>query len=208
MYMKYLIFDFNGTVIDDLEISLEAINHTVKKYLDRGPVTREEYYDVFTFPVIKYYEALGFDFNKLDWLEVGQCWMDYYLENRYRCVLNEGIKDFLIESQKKGYINVILSASMHDHLVIQLKELGVYEYFDEILGQTDFYAYSKLESALNFIKDKNPNDCLMFGDSLHDLEVAKAMNVECILVAKGHQNRKTLETSGCRVVDCISEVKI
>ena len=206
--MKYLIFDFNGLVIDDLEISLEAINRTVQKYLNRGPVTKEEYYNVFTFPVIKYYEALGFDFNKLDWHEVGQYWMDYYVANRYRCGLNEGIKDFLIKSKNKGYINVILSASMHDHLIAQLKELGVYEYFDEILGLDNIYAYSKVESGLNFIKDKDVKDCLMFGDSLHDLEVAKAMNVECILVAKGHQKRETLESSGCKVVDCISEVEI
>ena len=49
--MKYVIFDFNGTIVDDLDISLEAINLTINKYLDRGPLDKEEYYKCFTFPI-------------------------------------------------------------------------------------------------------------------------------------------------------------
>ena len=48
----------------------------------------------------------------------------------------------------------------------------------------------------------------MLGDSLHDLEVAKAMGVKCILIARGHQARDILTANWEDVVDDITEVKI
>ncbi|MBR2577437.1 MAG: HAD hydrolase-like protein, partial [Erysipelotrichaceae bacterium] len=57
--MKYVIFDFNGTVVDDLDLSLACINRTIEKYLDRGPLSKEEYYEVFTSPIKRYYEKAG-----------------------------------------------------------------------------------------------------------------------------------------------------
>lgn len=206
--MKYVIFDFNGTIVDDLDISLEAINLTINNYLDRGPLDKEEYYKCFTFPIKQYYENVGFDFNILNWYEVGQYWMDYYVSNRRRCKVHEGIVDFLIKNHKLGNKNIVLSASMKEHLTQQLKELEVYQYFDEVIGLDNIYAHSKLENGLAFIKDKNKEDCILFGDSLHDAEVAKEMGIRCILIAKGHQNKERLLQSGCKVVDSISEVTL
>lgn len=206
--MKYVIFDFNGTIVDDLDISLEAINLTINKYLDRGPLDKEEYYKCFTFPVKQYYENVGFDFKKSDWYEVGQYWMDYYVSNRRRCKVHEGIVDYLIKNHKLGNKNIVLSASMKEHLTQQLKELNIYEYFDEIIGLDNIYAHSKLDNGLAYIKDKNKEDCLLLGDTLHDFEVAKEMGIKCILIAKGHQDKETLLKAGCKVVDSIREVEI
>ncbi len=48
----------------------------------------------------------------------------------------------------------------------------------------------------------------MIGDTLHDLETAKAMGVECILVANGHQAKDVLLKEYDKVVDDIREVKL
>jgi len=208
LVMKYIIFDFNGTVVDDIGISLNAINHTVKKYLNRKEVSLEEYRDVFTFPVKKYYERVGFDFNILSWEEVGQTWMDYYLKHQYDAPLHEGVKELLIKAKQKGYTNVVLSASKLDQLKKQLKDLGVYDYFDIVLGIDNIYATSKLPLALDFIKDKNPTDCLFIGDSGHDKEVADAMGVRCLLIAKGHESKERLLKLTDEVYDDIREVQI
>ena len=48
----------------------------------------------------------------------------------------------------------------------------------------------------------------MIGDSLHDLESAEAMGVECVLVSKGHQSKEVLLENYDKVVDDIREVKI
>ena len=204
--MKYILFDFNGTIVNDVSLSLEAINHTAKKYLHRDEIKLEEYRNIFTFPVKAYYEKLGFDFNVLDWEETGKTWFDYYQEHKDEAKLHEGIKELLIENHKKGYINVVLSASKKDLLIEQLKELEVYDYFDEVLGIDDIYASSKLPIGLNFIKDKDPNECVLIGDSEHDKYVADQMGIKSILVANGHESKERLSKISDNVYDSIKEV--
>ena len=92
--------------------------------------------------------------------------------------------------------------------MIQLKELDIIQYFDEVLGIDNIYAGSKHEIALEWMKDKNPDDCLMLGDTLHDLEVAKMMGIRCILIANGHQAKDILVKHCDEVYDDIKEVKL
>ncbi len=206
--MQYVIFDFNGTILDDLKVSVDCLNKTIKKYLLRDFISVEEYKRIFTFPVKKYYEAVGFDFDQLDWYEVGQFWMDEYLNNYTKCKLNDGIIDLLIKNKTMGIKNVVLSASRIDILTKQLTDLGIIDYFDEVLGIDNIYATSKLPIGLNFIADKDRSECVMIGDTLHDLEVARTMGVRCILVSCGHQDKEILLENHNEVYDDIRSIKI
>ena len=207
--MKYVIFDFNGTVLDDLMVCVKAENETIRHFkLDRGPLSVEEYLRIFTFPVQKYYEAVGFDWNKNSYEEVGAYWFSCYRKFRNEYAVHDGVIEILKENHEKGYQNILLSASSKVELHKQLKELGIEEYFDDVLGIDNIYAESKTQIALDWIKDKDPGDCLMIGDTLHDLETAKEMNVRCILVAKGHQAKDILLKETKDVVDDIREIKI
>lgn len=206
--MKYIIFDFNGTILDDVDLAINCLNKTIDRYLDRKHVTLEEYKEIFTFPVKKYYEAVGFDFDVLDWYEVGKFWADLYYENRNTAKVHDYIKELLIKNREIGNKNILLSASKLELLIQQVRELGLYEYFDEILGIDNIYASSKLPIGLKFIKDKNPEDCVFIGDTGHDFEVAKGMGVRCILVASGHESKSRLLKYGCEVYDSPKEIKI
>lgn len=206
--MQYVIFDFNGTVLNDVDVSVDCLNKTIEKYLLRDFITVEDYKKIFTFPVKKYYEAVGFDFDHLDWYEVGQFWMDEYLANYHKCKLNDGVVDLLMDNKAKGIKNVVLSASRADILTKQLADLGIIDYFDEVLGIDNIYATSKLPIGLNFIEDKDKNQCVMIGDTLHDLEVAKSMGIRCILVSCGHQDKDILLENHDEVYDDIRSVRI
>jgi len=61
-----IIWDWNGTLLDDAEICLEAINIMLKKR-HLPELSMERYRDVFTFPVIEYYREVGFDFTLEAW---------------------------------------------------------------------------------------------------------------------------------------------
>lgn len=207
--MKYIIFDFNGTILDDTAVCLKAENECIKKYLDRGPLTLDEYLHIFTFPVRKYYEKVGFDFSKVSYEEVGAYWFSLYRKYANEYKVFDGVIKALEKSHSKGYQNILLSASSLKELNIQLDELKIKEYFDCVLGIDNIYAESKINIALDWIRDKDPNECMYIGDTLHDLETAKAMGIDnCVLVAKGHQAKDVLLKEYDRVVDDISEVKI
>ena len=209
MNMKYMIFDFNGTILDDVDVCVKAENLTIDHFgLERGHLTKDEYLHIFTFPVQKYYENGGFDWSKNSYAEVGRYWFDWYRRLRDEYKVFDGVKEVLEDCHKKGMKNILLSASSLVELKKQLEELEIADYFDEVLGIDNIYAGSKVDIALEWIKDKDPKDCLMIGDSLHDLETARAMGVDCVLVAKGHQAKDVLLESYDKVVNDIKEVEL
>lgn len=207
--MKYIIYDFNGTILDDVDVGLKAENKCIEHFkLDRPPLTRQEYLDIFKMPVQDYYELVGFTWDKYSFNEVGAYWFKWYCELKDEYKVFDGVVDFLKDARNKGYRNILLSASQIEALRKQLKELEIEDYFDEVLGMDTIYGLSKIEVGLKWIKDKDPKNCLMLGDTDHDYEVAKKMGVDCILIAKGHQSRKVLEKCDCKIVDDIKEVQI
>ena len=204
--MKTVIYDFNGTVLDDVATCLVAINTIINEYLDREPLDAASYRELFCFPVKEYYEKVGFDFDVLSFADLGARWMAVYEANKHLYKLHEGIKDQLITNKKNDTRNILLSASEINMLKGQCAELGISDLFDEILGIDDIYAASKLDIAKAWMAKENGGPYIFIGDSLHDAEVAKAINIPCALVAKGHQSRNILETSGLHVYDDIREV--
>ena len=208
--MFYVIFDFNGTVLDDVDVSLKSINCCIEKYLNRKPLNLDEYLHVFTFPIQKYYEKVGFNWDDgYSYEEVGKVWFDKYRELKDEYKVFDGVIEVLKHNHKLGNKNILLSASHLDTLKLQLVELGIDEYFDEVLGIENIYAASKIEIATKWMKDKDPKQCMFIGDTLHDLETARAMGIDnAYLVARGHQAKDVLLKEYDRVEDDIRMVKI
>ena len=75
MRYKHIVWDWNGTLLDDLWLCIESINFVLES---RGmsEVDKESYKSRFTFPVIKYYEHLGLDFSKEKFPNAG--FLNYY----------------------------------------------------------------------------------------------------------------------------------
>ncbi|MCX6282944.1 MAG: hypothetical protein NTW31_01715 [Bacteroidetes bacterium] len=71
---KHIIWDWNGTLLDDAWLCVEVMNGMLEK---RGleKVSLDFYRSVFTFPVRDYYEKLGYDFEKEPFEEVGMEFM-------------------------------------------------------------------------------------------------------------------------------------
>ena len=59
MKVKHIIWDWNGTLLDDLDVSMAALNEVLKSEQLPLVLDKEEYRQYFQFPVIKYYEKVG-----------------------------------------------------------------------------------------------------------------------------------------------------
>lgn len=204
---KTIIFDFNGTLIDDCDLCLKILNYLCKEY-NLPPVSMEKYKRIFTFPVYLYYKECGFNTDIEHFKIVGNKFHAYYNDLSYKEVklFKNVIK--VLETLKKDHTIVCLSASMQQTLEKQLKFYGIYDYFDYIVGLSDTYANSKEEVAIKFMKEKNidSSSSLFVGDSIHDYEVANAINVDCILVATGHTSKERLIKTNCKVIDDLIEL--
>ena len=77
-----------------------------------------------------------------------------------------------------------------------------------MLGIDNQYARGKTELGIAWIKELpyKPQDVIMIGDTIHDSEVAKAMNIECLLVDHGHVNRERLQKTGRPLISNLNQV--
>ncbi len=199
---KYIFLDFNGTIIDDIDLCLNLLNEGLRNQ-NKKEITKERYKDIFTFPVKKYYELAGLDFSIESFESMAVKYIKTYQPLSLKCNLYKDITKAFEILKNKGYHLVILSASEKNNLLEQCNHFDIVKYFDDILGIDNICAESKVDIAVKYMKQNNisGNDILFVGDTLHDLEVAEAMNAKCMLVSCGHQSIDVLKKGGVPIID-------
>lgn len=204
---NHIIWDWNGTLFDDVELCVENINWLLKKY-KLPSIDKNKYREIFTFPVIEYYRRAGFDLNQLDFGKIGKEWMDRYEQKKFEANLADGAEEVVKKLSELGIEQSILSAYSQHTLEEILKEFGLKKYFKHIVGLDNIYAESKIDIGKKLMKKLNidENSVLLIGDTVHDYEVAKELKCDCLLLTSGHQSRKELEKCGIEVVGNLSGV--
>ena len=124
MKYDYIIWDFNGTIFDDVQIDIDSLNELL---IRRGlPLVkdREEYKEGFMFPIKQWYVNRGFDLEKESFDDVAVEWLNEYLSREPEADLVDGVAESLEFFKSKNVKQVIISASEISMLRRQLKMLG------------------------------------------------------------------------------------
>jgi phosphoglycolate phosphatase len=204
---KQLIWDWNGTLFNDTELSLEIINSILTKRKLQA-LTLKNYRKIFTFPVKEYYEKAGLDFEKYSFEELGNEWMREYENRKLEADLHDGAKDLLKYIAGKSIQQAILSAYSQHTLIEIVKYFQIDQYFSHLVGLDHIYATSKIEigkKLMTQLKYK-PNEVVLIGDTVHDYEVAKEIGIGCILLANGHQSKEKLLSCNAEVYDSLTDL--
>ena len=190
--MKYLLWDWNGTLLDDTEAALATLNQMIA---ERGaaPMSMEFYRDHFRFPVRPFYDSIGIVAkDEAEWNYIAREYHEVYARQPKR--LNRETVTVLEAVRRAGVHQSIISALRQDLLEGDLATYGVREYFDEVYGTDNLNGTSKLDRAHELIatlaaRDSEPatlcSRITLIGDALHDREVAAALGVRCVLCAQG-----------------------
>ena len=208
MKIKHIIWDWNGTLLNDNWLSIKAINILLERY-NLPAINKEKYLEIFTFPVIEYYKKLGFDFNKTPFSIVGTEFIEEYTKRMFKAEMQYGAKEILNYFFKIGISQSLLSAAKQQMLDDLMKFHKLEKYFLKVSGLTDHYANSKVNAGKSWIKELkyDSKEVLLIGDTLHDVEVANEIGTECVLIARGHNNYSRLEGNGVRVFHNLFEFK-
>ncbi len=204
---KTIIWDWNGTLLDDALMCVESINSLLSNR-DLQLLTMQKYREIFTFPVIDYYRAAGFDFNKESFEKPAMEFIDLYHKKLPEVGLFADVVSVLDYFKKLGFQQVILSAMEQDSLLNTLNVHHISPYFAHVSGLQDHYAHGKIALGEDLIKKLNQplSEMVLVGDTLHDKEVADHLGVDVVLVSNGHQSRTRLEESGAQVVSSLTEL--
>ena len=196
MKYTYCIWDFNGTIFDDVGASISAVNTLLSERGLKTLDSKDKYQEVLDFPIIDYYRRIGFDFDKEPYEVIAPLWVDLYLENSKKSGLFGDVISSLDFFEARGIKQSVLSASEKNMLTGQLRDLGIYDRFEEIMGIDNIYAEYKIALAKDWKQRHEGERALFIGDTTHDYETAEVLGADCYLISAGHQPEYKLRAAG------------
>lgn len=205
--VEHIIWDWNGTLLDDVWLCLECIN-TLLKHRSLPQLTPLIYHKIFGFPVRKYYEKAGFDFQKESFEVPAREFIDLYNERRKECSLNTGALNILEYFHKIGVQQYILSASESWVLEEMVNFHHLNSFLSSVYGLDNHYAAGKVDLGKQMIMDLkiSPESTIMIGDTCHDQEVACQLGITAILFTGGHYPKNRLTSCNTILIDSLSEL--
>ncbi|MFP4114204.1 MAG: HAD family hydrolase [Spirochaetota bacterium] len=139
-----IVWDWNGTLLDDVDVCVKAMNRLlVARRL--APMTRERYHQIFTFPVQRYYEAMGFDF--------AHEYHDSYAAVVADAPLRPDAVSALERAAACGVPQLVLSALEERRLLRELETRGIRGYFAAVYGLGDLHAVSKAARGAELVAE-------------------------------------------------------
>lgn len=198
---NYLIWDWNGTLLDDVGAAVNALNRMLA-LRGVGAVARDYYRAHFRFPVRPFYAELGVDLEHEDWDAICEDFHRFIAEEPQ--TLRPDAQAAVAHARSCGFSQCILSALREDILKRDVAGAGLAGFFDFIYGVDNLDGATKRMRGHELARRLRLRDAqarLFFvGDTLHDAEVAEALGGTCILIGTGHQTPQRLSASGCPVV--------
>lgn len=198
--IRHVAWDWNGTLLDDTWLCIEIANQMLAA---RGirTMSKRRYQQIFDFPVIRYYERMGFDLANESFELVGAEFMREYERRRSECALHGDARETLERIHARGITQSVLSNYPHHTLEEILRHHRVREFFDDVTGADDVYARGKTERGRQWLAraKRPPHEVVLIGDTLHDHEVAVELGIRAALVTIGSHPRSRLAPTGAPV---------
>lgn len=190
---KHIIWDWNGTLLNDVEHAVKTINSLLKprnlKELDV-----QSYREKFCFPIKKYYEILGFSFENEPFETIAHEFVDSFMTHYKSCELFPNARQWLTHVKNSGRTQSILSATDQESLNLMMTHYGLHPFLNHVYGIENKLAATKVHRGRQLMEDTkmDPRQTLLIGDTDHDLEVGQSLNIDVLLVTHGHQCRNKL----------------
>ncbi|MCK5338308.1 MAG: HAD family hydrolase, partial [Bacteroidales bacterium] len=175
---KTIFWDWNGTLLNDLHICIDAINILLRER-NKPVIDQQIYRNIFTFPVRDYYVKAGFDFEAEPFEKPALEFIEQYEQLIKEAALFDDVTESLDYFRKMEYKQMILSAMQQDLLNELVSSHNIEHYFRKISGIDDHYATGKVDKARKLISGLNNHDgeIIMIGDTVHDHEVGKELGI-------------------------------
>lgn len=201
--VRHVVWDWNGTLFDDLHIVLDAVNVGLAS-VEQGPISLDDYRDHYTRPVRTFYERLlGRGVPSGEWEDLDRRFHDGYRELLARASLTADAAEALEAVRSRGISQSLLSMFPHEELVPLVGRLGIAGYFDRIDGLRGVAGDPKaayLEEHLRgLIAEVDPAEVLVVGDTVDDAVAAAHVGARCVLYDNGSHHRSALDDLGVPV---------
>lgn len=190
--MKYrsLLFDWSGTLVDDLPPTLHATNEVLLKY-GVSAMGREEFRDRFRLPYPEFYDEVlpGVPIDDLEGI-----FRSSFNQSPQGVTVLPHAREMLAWCREQGIRCFVLSSMDVGLFTEQAHDFGLHDHFEAIYAGVidkrhrigDIIAHHGLD----------PVRTAFVGDMVHDIDTAKFGGVDSIAVATGYDPVARLTNTG------------
>ncbi len=206
MKYKNILWDWNGTILNDTPVAFEATNILLERY-GYPTITLEYYRDNIDTPIVNFYSKI-FDLNKHDMQMLDDEWDVLYNQLSDKIGLHNSVEELLRFFADKNCRQVVLSAFRTEEIIKYARKFSVEHFFENILGTQNIVMESKTMRGRKYMQEHNftPEQTLYIGDTVHDCDTARDLGVECILFSGGQQSQMLLKKCGVPVYESFEDI--
>ncbi len=199
--MTYLaVFDWNGTVFDDISANFDGANAALAT-LGKPAINLKKYRDTFDFPIIHFYERnnVNLDFYLKDIKKANDAFFLLYEKLAAQCPARHGAEDLLQWLTKNNITIIILSNHTDESIRRNLNRLELLSYIDQISSNphdNDIIFKMNKQERLQKLMEKqrfDPKKTFIIGDSLEEPQIAKNLGLLSISITGGCLSEERLK---------------
>lgn len=197
---KHIVWDWNGTLLDDTHIVLVCVNVAMKRWISE-PLSMEKFRAVYQTPLRAFYRAAGVAEESLDLAleSESNVFHDNYESRAIEAPLRTGAADLLKRLKTAQVSSHILSNHIEDRIITLLDRHNIHGYFDEIMAYASRetqYDRPKGERLHAFI-DANglePSNVIIVGDTVEEIEIGQTLGLTSVAITGGVGTEERLRT--------------
>ena len=207
MRTKHIVWDWNGTLIDDVSLCVNVLNELLADY-KLSEISIEFYRSNFSFPVSEFYKRISLPFSGDEFSRISLSFISKYRQKWTACSLQPNAIKILDFLNKLGLQQSILSAGNQIDVNEFVNYFGLNGYLSQILGTDNIKAEGKIQLGQKFFSESplEADQILFVGDTLHDLEVGNQIGCRTLLYSKGHNSKFLISNNNANVIDDLMEI--
>src|ERR1041385_745640 len=187
--IRNIIFDWSGTLVDDLPAVWQATNYVLTQ-CDRAEMSLEQFRAEFCLPFTIFYE------RHVPHVTLGQ--LETWFHSRFRqvqesvCALPHA-RDFLEFCRARKLRTFLLSTVHRDHFAVQAAATG----FGSYLDRPYLNVWDKRKKIHEILEENQlePTETLFIGDMQHDIETARHGGIHSCAVLTGYNTLEQLRAA-------------
>jgi phosphoglycolate phosphatase-like HAD superfamily hydrolase len=192
---KHIVWDWNGTLLDDLPVVVEAVNLSMGQ-LGMPPIDENGYRDHFTRPVRAFYDSLfGRPTTDDEWDRLNEGFHDEYFARVDDAALTVDTSAALDAAATLGWGQSLLSMSPQEWLERVVASKGLIDRFalvSGLSGPTGGLKAQHMESHIEAL-DIHPERVVVVGDTPDDAVAARHVGAAVVLYDGGSHHLPHLE---------------
>ncbi|MDY3846245.1 MAG: HAD hydrolase-like protein [Eubacteriales bacterium] len=196
---KAIFFDVDGTLVNSAPGIINGVIYTLKKYGIEPPDDPQSL-TCFIGPPLRESFSKYYNIDESRFLEVEGVFREYYdVKGIFECSMYTGTKRMLRHLKESGKTLAIASSKPMRHVSRILERFGIDKCFDYVgAAYIEKGIYEKDDIIRRAVTSLglSPQECLMVGDRLYDIEGAHKSGMDCACVLYGFGSEREFEEYG------------